>query len=103
MLGRDGKVIDMDDAVALLHGRPQRLVAIDGLPVSGKSTLADRLAHELGAAIVYLDDFVRPEAEWRGNNAVWDQQLGLLGPPQKTSPIYRQWERLKRHLQRGRF
>ena len=56
----------MDDAVALLHGRPQRLVAIDGLPVSGKSTLADRLAHELGAAIVYLDDFVRPEAEWRG-------------------------------------
>ena len=36
MVGRDGKVIDMDDAVALLHGPPQRLVAIDGLPVSGK-------------------------------------------------------------------
>jgi uridine kinase len=60
-------MIEVDAAIALLQGRPDlRLVAIDGLPVSGKSTLADRIATELGAAVLYLDDFVRPEAEWRG-------------------------------------
>ena len=60
-------MIDFDAAVALIANRPDtRLVGIDGLPVSGKSTLADRLETELGAQILYLDDFVRPEAEWRG-------------------------------------
>jgi uridine kinase len=59
-------MIDFDAAVALLQARPTGLVAIDGLPVSGKSTLAERLEKELGAVVVYLDDFVRPEAEWRG-------------------------------------
>lgn len=60
-------MIDFDAAVGLIGMRPgSRLVAIDGLPVSGKSTLADRLETELGGSIVYLDDFVRPEGEWRG-------------------------------------
>ena len=60
-------MIDMDDVIALLRDRPaMRLVAIDGLPVSGKSTLAERLEAELSATTLYLDDFVRPEAEWRG-------------------------------------
>lgn len=60
-------MIDFDAAVALIADRPQtQLIGIDGLPVSGKSTLAVRLETELGAQILYLDDFVRPEAEWRG-------------------------------------
>lgn len=60
-------MLDFDEVVALLTSRPDaRLMAIDGLPVSGKSTLAERLETELGATIVYFDDFVRPEAEWRG-------------------------------------
>ena len=60
-------MIDFDTVLDLLRARPDvRLVAIDGLPVSGKSTLAERLAAERGAACVYLDDFVRPESEWRG-------------------------------------
>jgi len=60
-------MIDFDAAVALVAGRAEtRLIGIDGLPVSGKSTLADRLETELGAQVLYLDDFVRPEAEWRG-------------------------------------
>jgi uridine kinase len=60
-------MIDFDAAVGLVGARPGPLmVAVDGLPVSGKSTLADRLETELGARAVYLDDFVRPEAEWRG-------------------------------------
>jgi uridine kinase len=41
-----------------------RLLAIDGLPAAGKSTLADALAPRLGAQCIYLDDFLRPEAEW---------------------------------------
>jgi uridine kinase len=60
-------MIDFDAAVSLVGARPgPLLVAVDGLPVSGKSTLADRLETELGARTVYLDDFVRPEVEWRG-------------------------------------
>jgi uridine kinase len=61
-----GTLIDMDEVVALLRDRPQGLVAIDGLPVSGKSTLADRLEAELDTRILYLDDFVLPESQWRG-------------------------------------
>ena len=64
----DGRsLIGSDAALDLLKAWPEtRLLAIDGLPVSGKSTLAERLETELGAQIVYLDDFVRPESEWRG-------------------------------------
>jgi uridine kinase len=40
------------------------LVAIDGLPCSGKSTLAGRLQDEFGFECVYLDDFVLPRSEW---------------------------------------
>jgi uridine kinase len=62
-------MIDFDAAAALIANRPEtRLIGIDGLPVSGKSTLADRLETELGAQVLYLDDFVRPEAEWRGRS-----------------------------------
>ncbi|MGV3574573.1 MAG: uridine kinase family protein [Devosia sp.] len=41
-----------------------RLVGIDGLPVSGKSTLADRLIETFGAEVIYLDDFVLPQDQW---------------------------------------
>ena len=33
--------------------------------LAGKSTLAERIAAALGAEIIYLDDFIAPEAEWR--------------------------------------
>lgn len=60
-------MIDFGTVLDLLRARPDaQLVAIDGLPVSGKSTLAERLETELGATCVYLDDFVRPQSEWRG-------------------------------------
>jgi uridine kinase len=60
-------LIDFDAAVATVGRHPgARLVAIDGLPASGKSTLAARLETGLGATVVHLDDFVRPEGEWRG-------------------------------------
>ena len=66
IVGGSEAMIDFDEAVALLRNTPSALVAIDGLPVSGKSTLAERLERELGAEVVYLDDFVRPERDWRG-------------------------------------
>jgi uridine kinase len=59
-------MLDFDAAVEQVRGLGSGLVAIDGLPVSGKSTLAERLERELGAQTIYLDDFVRPESEWRG-------------------------------------
>lgn len=65
--GSERRMIDFDTVLELLRARPDtRLVAIDGLPVSGKSTLAELLAAERRAACIYLDDFVRPESEWRG-------------------------------------
>jgi uridine kinase len=64
------QLIDFDAAVELVRNRPNaRLIAIDGLPVSGKSTLATRLETELGLEGIFLDDFVRPESEWRGRVA----------------------------------
>lgn len=59
-------MIDFDAAIELVRRHGAGLVAIDGLPVSGKSTLAGRLERELGASVLYLDDFVRPADEWRG-------------------------------------
>ena len=42
----------------------QVLVAIDGLPCAGKSTLDDKVLAERSAEVIYLDDFVRPEPDW---------------------------------------
>jgi uridine kinase len=59
-------MFDLDEAVALASTHPDaRLIAIDGLPLAGKSTLAGRIGTALRAEIIYLDDFVKPEAEWR--------------------------------------
>lgn len=58
-------MIGTEDVIDTLRTRSDvRLVGIDGLPVSGKSTLADRLVEEFGAAVIYLDDFVLPQDEW---------------------------------------
>jgi uridine kinase len=44
--------------------RKAELIAIDGLPSSGKSTLADHLAMELGLDVLGLDDFYLPQSLW---------------------------------------
>jgi uridine kinase len=55
-----------DEVIACVGQRPHlRLLAIDGLPLAGKTTLADRLAAAIGGACVFLDDFIKPEREWR--------------------------------------
>lgn len=58
-------MISTEDAIDTLRTRSDvRLVGIDGLPASGKSTLADRLVEEFGAEAIYLDDFVLSQEEW---------------------------------------
>ena len=58
-------MLTFDEVIALVASKPKPLlVAIDGLPLSGKTTLALRLIEEFGAECMGLHDFVRPEAEW---------------------------------------
>jgi len=58
----DGILLSFDEAIALVgrRGATARLIAIDGLPLSGKSTLAERMATAHGLAILPFDDFVLP-------------------------------------------
>lgn len=57
--------LNFDEIIGLISSKPTPLlVAIDGRPLSGKTTLAFRLIQELGAECLWLDDFVKPEAEW---------------------------------------
>lgn len=54
-----------DETVAFLRKRPDiRFIGIDGLPVSGKSTLAESLIDALGAEVIYFDDFILPKKDW---------------------------------------
>lgn len=58
--------LDFTEAAALAATSNARFIAIDGLPVSGKTTLADQVASIIDAEILWLDEFVMPEAGWRG-------------------------------------
>jgi uridine kinase len=61
--------VSFEEAVnRLRQGIHPALVGIDGLPVSGKSTLADRICEELGYESIALDDFVLPESDWPSRN-----------------------------------
>jgi uridine kinase len=53
-----------DELLAIAGALPRGMIAIDGLPASGKSTLADRLwtAHQFER--ICLDDFMLPHWEW---------------------------------------
>ena len=62
-------MLTFDEVVAFVGSKQKPLlVAIDGLPLSGKTTLAVRLIKELGAECLWSDDFVKPEAEWPSRN-----------------------------------
>lgn len=55
-------MIDAFQVIALAKDRT--CIGIDGLPVSGKSSLAEQMERELGAVCLYLDDFVIPDTLW---------------------------------------
>lgn len=61
--------LNFDEIVETVAAKPKPLlVAVDGLPLAGKSTLAERLVRELGAECLWLDDFMKPEVEWPSRN-----------------------------------
>jgi uridine kinase len=58
-------MLSFDEVIALVGTKPTPfLIAIDGLPLAGKTTLAFQLIRELGADCLWMDDLVKPEAEW---------------------------------------
>ena len=60
------KRLSADEAAAALAGlnAAPRLIAVDGLPLSGKSTLAGSLADRFGWAVLEFDDFYLPAEDW---------------------------------------
>jgi uridine kinase len=58
-------VLSFAQAKEIVGGRSDsRLIAIDGLPCAGKSTLATQLVDSFGCEAIYLDDFALPPADW---------------------------------------
>ncbi|MER6947874.1 AAA family ATPase [Nonomuraea sp. NPDC000554] len=64
---------------------PVRLVAVDGPAGSGKTTLATKLAAELGCQVIHSDDFPIP---WDGGPDAWFHALDeqVLRPLQQGRP-----------------
>jgi uridine kinase len=50
------------------HGVQPPLIAIDGLPCSGKGTLVAKLKERVDLDCIELDDFVLPKEHWRSLN-----------------------------------
>ena len=58
--------VTVDEAIRRAErGVQPPVIAIDGLPCSGKSTLAADLSKRINGECVYLDEFVLPEQAWR--------------------------------------
>jgi uridine kinase len=57
---------------------PVRLVSIDGPAGSGKTTFAERLAGQLAAPVVHVDDLLQG---WQGMPSMWPRlEAWILGP-----------------------
>jgi uridine kinase len=59
-------MLSFDEACALIASLPlsAEMIAIDGLPLAGKSTLAERLAEALGFGLLRIDDFNLALSDW---------------------------------------
>ena len=55
--------VSVEEVVTRISKRvPPPLIAIDGLPCSGKGTLVDKLREQVDLDCIELDDFVLPES-----------------------------------------
>ena len=60
-----GKHATIAEVIAAIERGPKPpLIAIDGLPCSGKTALVEQLSERLDLDCIYLDEFVLPEADW---------------------------------------
>jgi uridine kinase len=61
--------VSVEKAVArVARGVRPPLIAIDGLPCSGKGTLVTKLKERVDLDCIYVDDFVLPEEHWRSRD-----------------------------------
>lgn len=60
--------VGLDELIAMTGAMAPGIVALDGLPASGKSTLADRLQAAHKFELICLDDFMLPQSQWRSQN-----------------------------------
>ncbi len=57
-------MLSFGEACALARRRGTRLLAVDGLPCSGKSTLAGEIVETAGFQCIAVDDFFLPLSAW---------------------------------------
>lgn len=82
----------MRDLVEAIRSTPShvatRIIAVDGLGGAGKTTLAERLAAELGAPVVHTDDFAGWDDPVDWSPALVEQVLEPLaaGRPARFTP-----------------
>jgi uridine kinase len=60
--------VTIEAAIAQIKSCQPSLIAIDGLPCSGKTTLAELLQRRLEVDYVGLDEFILPEQDWVSRN-----------------------------------
>lgn len=62
----ENRLLTFDEVMGLFDALPLSadIIAFDGLPLAGKSTLAMRLVEDYGFGFISLDDFVKPRDEW---------------------------------------
>ncbi len=58
------QIARMEDVVAATGAVGSGLIAVDGLPCAGKSTLATHLQRTYGFDKIGIDDFLAPQASW---------------------------------------
>jgi uridine kinase len=59
------KYATFEEVVTLIESSVRRpIIAIDGLPCSGKTSMVDRLREHIELDCIHLDDFVLPEGDW---------------------------------------
>ena len=52
------RVTSLDELTRNVLARPQQLLVVDGMPLSGKSTLAKNLAHAIRCTAIGCDDYL---------------------------------------------
>lgn len=59
------ELVSIAELISIIRsGIEPPLLAIDGLPCAGKSTLVERVAQHVDLDCIEVDDFVRPEEDW---------------------------------------